>query len=323
MEYNELYDILIPKDNFWRQLNNMIDFSFVADVLKDKYSSTIGKTDEDIIRMFKYLLLKSYFKLSDKGLIKTTMPDMLFKYFLGYDPIEKKLIDPSLLTTFRREILVAGDDSLIDKLIEKTVKLALEKGIIEVKNKIIINTTNTIFKNVSPKEKLIKQTNNLTKIVYKIDATMQNKIPKINETTNSLQDQIDYTKELLDLLKEHTIFENIPPIKERMDYLKETMEDIELKYSKVQETKYEYQTLIATTPEKIITAVTITSGKKPSEKELTNLIEKSQNNGIEVIIEDLEYSNVATKNANTCEKMGITIQDAATIFLSNMKKIIK
>lgn len=192
-----------------------------------------------------------------------------------------------------------------------------------MKNKIIINTTNTVFKNVSPKEKLIKQTNNLTKIVYKIDATMQNKIPKINETTNSLQDQIDYTKELLDLLTEHTIFENIPPIKERMEYQKETMEDIELKYSKVQETKYEYQTLIATTPEKIITAVTITSGKKSSEKELTNLIEKSQNNGIEAIIEDLEYSNVATKNANTCEKMGITIQDAATIFLSNMKKIIK
>lgn len=89
MKYNELYDTLIPKDNFWRQLNNMIDFSFVADVLKDKYSSTIGKTDEDIIRIFKYFLLKSYFKLSDKGLIKTTIPDMLFKYFLGYNPIEK------------------------------------------------------------------------------------------------------------------------------------------------------------------------------------------------------------------------------------------
>lgn len=323
MEYNELYDILIPKDDFWRQLNNMIDFSFVADILKDKYPSTIGKTDEDIIRMFKYLLLKSYFKLSDNGLIERTMPDMLFKYFLEYDPREKKLIDPSLLTKFRHEVLIASDESLIDKLIEQTVKLALEKGIIEAKNKIVINTTNKMFKNVSLKDQLIKQTNNLTKIIHKIDATIPEKIPKINETSNSLQDQIDYTKELLDLLTEDGIFENIPPIKEQINYLQETMEDIELKYSKDQKTKDECQTLIAISKEKIITAATMTSGKNLSEKELTTLIEKSQNNGIEAIIEDFEYKNIENKNTNTSEKIGITIQEAATIFLSNIKKIIK
>ena len=102
----ELYDILIKEDNFWRQLNDMIDFLFVIDELKDKYSSTMGRTSEDVIRMFKYLLLKSYFKLSDRGLIDRTMTDMLFKYFLGYEPEETELIDPSLLTVFRRERLI-------------------------------------------------------------------------------------------------------------------------------------------------------------------------------------------------------------------------
>lgn len=96
----ELYDILIKEDNFWRQLNEMIDFSFVYDELKGKYSSTMGRTSEDVIRMFKYLLLKSYFKLSDRGLVERTQTDMLFKYFLGYDPEETKLIDPSLLLYF-------------------------------------------------------------------------------------------------------------------------------------------------------------------------------------------------------------------------------
>jgi len=42
---------------FWRQLNNMIDFSFVVDMLKDKYSSTMGRTAEDVIRMFKFFYL--------------------------------------------------------------------------------------------------------------------------------------------------------------------------------------------------------------------------------------------------------------------------
>ena len=84
-KYNELYDILIPSENFWKQLNDMIDFSFVVDMIKDKYSSTMGRTAEDVIRMFKYLLLKNYYKLSDRDLIARTKTDMLFKYFLDFN----------------------------------------------------------------------------------------------------------------------------------------------------------------------------------------------------------------------------------------------
>ena len=42
--YTELYEVLIDKDNMWRQLNDMVDFSFVYEELKDKYSSTMGRT---------------------------------------------------------------------------------------------------------------------------------------------------------------------------------------------------------------------------------------------------------------------------------------
>jgi transposase len=123
-KYSELYDILIDENNFWKQLNDMVDFSFVIDLLKDKYSSTMGRTSEDVIRMFKYLLLKSYFKLSDRGLVERAKTDLLFKYFLGYDPEETQLIDPSLLTVFRRERLKDDETNLMDKLIEKTVEIA-------------------------------------------------------------------------------------------------------------------------------------------------------------------------------------------------------
>ena len=67
--HTSLYDLLIEKDNFWRQLKEMVDFSFVFDELKDKYSSTKGRIAEDVIRMFKFLLLKNYYKLSDRGLV--------------------------------------------------------------------------------------------------------------------------------------------------------------------------------------------------------------------------------------------------------------
>ena len=53
-----------------------------------------------------------------------------------------------------------------------------------------------------------------------------------------------------------------------------------------------YKTHIAITPERIITSATITTGEKHNGKELINLIEKSESNGIEVkaLISDVAYS---------------------------------
>ena len=318
-KYSELYDIVIKPNNFWKQLSDMIDFSFVYDELKDKYSSTMGRTCEDIIRMFKYLLLKNYFKLSDRGLVERTETDLLFKYFLGYDPEETKLINASLLTVFRRERLKDEEENLMDKLINKTVEIALEKGLIEVKNKIIVDSTHTnaMFHHISPREELIRQAKELRKSVYKIDENMHNKMPKKRESSGLLEDQIEYTKELLELVKNDGRFTALPGIKEQIDYLEETMNDteIELEYSKDQDAKvghktadtsfFGYKTHLAMTPERIITAATITSGEKHDGKELTNLIEKSKNNGIEVeaIIGDGAYSE--KDNLDYCSENNI------------------
>ena len=318
-KYSDLYDIVIKPDNFWKQLSNMVDFSFVYEELKDKYSSTMGRTCEDIIRMFKYLLLKSYFKLSDRGLIERTETDLLFKYFLEYDPEETKLINPSLLTVFRRERLNDEEENLMDKLINKTVEIALEKGLIEIKNKIIVDSTHTnaMFHHISPREELIRQAKELRKSVYKIDENMHDKMPKKREATGLLEDQIEYTKELLKLVKNDGRFDSLPGIKEQIDYLEETMNDteIELEYSKDQDAKvghktadtsfFGYKTHLAITPERIITAATITTGEKHDGKELINLIEKSLNNGIEVeaVIGDGAYSE--KDNLDYCNENNI------------------
>ena len=318
-KHTELYNILIKPDNFWRQLNDMIDFSFVYEELKNKYSSTMGRTSEDVIRMFKYLLLKSYFKLSDRGLVERTQTDLLFKYFLGYDPEETKLINPSLLTVFRRERLKDEEENLMDKLINKTVEIALEKGLIEVKNKIIVDSTHTnaMFHHISPREELIRQAKELRKSIYKIDESMHDKMPTKREATGLLEDQIDYIKELLQIVKDDGRFTALPGIKEQIDYLEETMNDteIELEYSKDQDAKvghktadtsfFGYKTHIAMTPERIITAATITTGEKHDGKELINLIEKSENTGIEVeaIIGDGAYSE--KNNLDYCSENNI------------------
>ena len=74
--------------------------------------------------MFKYLLLKSIFDLSDVDVVERSKYDMSFKYFLDMAP-EDPVIDPSSLTKFRK--LRLQDVSLLDMLIGKTVEIALGK----------------------------------------------------------------------------------------------------------------------------------------------------------------------------------------------------
>jgi len=322
-----LFDILIDKNNFWRQLKNMVDFSFVYDELKDKYSSTMGRKAEDVIRMFKYLLLKNYFKISDRDLVERTRTDMLFKYFLDYLPEEVNLIDSSLLTVFRRERLSNKDNeentstNLMDKLIAKTVEIALEEGLIEVKNKIIQDSTHTnaMYQHISPREELIKQAKELRKSVYKIDEKLHDQMPKKRESTGLLEDQIEYTKELINLLREDGRLTSVPHINEKINMLEETMNDTEyeIEYSKDKDAKighktadtsfFGYKTHIAMTPERIITAATITTGEKHDGKELQKLVEKSQANGIEVkaVIGDGAYSE--KENIEYCEEKEIKL----------------
>ena len=89
--------------------------------------------------MFKYLLLKCINPLSDVDLVERALYDLSYKYFLGINP-EDNVIDSSSLSKFRK--LRLKDMELLDKLIEETVKIAIDKGIIESRT-IIIDATHT------------------------------------------------------------------------------------------------------------------------------------------------------------------------------------
>lgn len=123
--YMELYNLIVPEDNMLRKINELVDFSFVYDELKDKYCLDNGRNAIDPIRMFKYLLLKSIHDLSDEDLVERSKYDMSFKYFLNMAP-EDEVIDPSSLTKFRK--LRLKDMNLLDMLINKTVEIAIKKG---------------------------------------------------------------------------------------------------------------------------------------------------------------------------------------------------
>lgn len=94
--YLDLYNLVVPKDNMLRQINELVDFSFVNEELEQNYCLDNGRNAIDPIRMFKYLLLKAIFELSDADIVERSKYDMSFKYFLGMAPEEPVINSSSL-----------------------------------------------------------------------------------------------------------------------------------------------------------------------------------------------------------------------------------
>jgi len=137
--FSGLYDLVVPKYNLLRKINELIDFNFIYEELVGKYCSNNGRTAESPVRMFKYLLLKTIYTVSDRDVVERSRYDMSFKYFLEMSP-EQEVIDPSSLTKFRK--LRLKDADLLNLLIGKTVSIAIEKGIIRSRS-IIVDATHS------------------------------------------------------------------------------------------------------------------------------------------------------------------------------------
>ena len=187
-EHSTLYDLIVPKENILRKINDLIDFSFIYDELLNKYCTTNGRMAESPVRMFKYLLLKTIYTVSDVDVVERSRYDMSFKYFLDMNP-EDGVIDPSSLTKFRK--LRLKDTDLLNLLINKTVTIAIEKGIIRSKA-IIVDATHTLSRSnpFLAIDVLRERSKFLRKTVYLFDDQFKERMPEKN-TENDLEKELD------------------------------------------------------------------------------------------------------------------------------------
>ena len=327
-EYSGLYDIVVPQDNLLRRINTLVDFSFVYQELVDKYCSDNGRMAESPIRMFKYLLLKVIYDISDVDVVERSRYDMSFKYFLGMAP-EEDVINPSSLCKFRK--LRLKDMDLMNLLIKKTVDIAIDKGVIKSRT-IIVDATHTASRSnpYSPVEILRLRSKQLRKVIYDADESIKDSLPKKNEDED-LVHELDYTKELLDIVSDQASLAEIPAVKQRLNLLRETLADIEDHYttSKDEDARvghksedssfFGYKTHIAMSDERIITAAVITSGEKGDGPQLESLVEQSRSNGMEVdtVIGDTAYSGIENLRLAEDEKNGFELISKLHPVISN------
>ncbi len=312
--YMALYDLIIPKDNMLRQINELVDFSFILDELKSKYCLDNGRNAIPPIRMFKYLLLKAIHDLSDADLVERSKYDMSFKYFLDMAP-EDDVIDSSSLTKFRR--LRLQDMNLLDLLIGKTVEVALEKGLITSKT-IIVDATHTKarYNQKSPKEFLQEKSKNVRKAVYQLDENMKGKFPA-KPTSNEVKEELDYCRQVVEVVENQSKVAQIPAVKEKLNVLKEVIDDydVQMTYSADPDARvghkstdsafFGFKTHIAMSDERIITAAIVTTGEKSDGNYLQELVEKSKVTGMEIetVIGDTAYSGKENLQYTKAEKI--------------------
>jgi len=143
----------------------------------------------------------------------------------------------------------------------------------------------------------------LRKAVYAIDENMKNRMQEKN-ASGELEKELAYCKELEKCIESDQTLSLIPAVKEKLNLLKETVEDTQENYtiSKDKDAKtghksvdskfFGYKTHLAMTEERIITAAIVTSGEKGGGPELPVLLKISQDNGIQVdtVIGDTAYS---------------------------------
>lgn len=145
-------DELVPKDHLVRKIENAIDFSFIYDLVEDRYSLDTGRPSIDPVVLIKMVLIQYLFGIrSMRQTIKEIETNVAYRWFLGYDfsqPIPH-------FTTFGKNYVrrFQGTD-LFEKIFTRILEEACRHGFVDPS---VLYIDSTHVKANANKKKFIKQ----------------------------------------------------------------------------------------------------------------------------------------------------------------------
>lgn len=302
-EHISLYDKIIPQNHFLRKLKENIDFSFVNKLVEKEYSQELGRPAKEPEIMYKLLFLQTKDLLSDREVIERAKTDMSYKFFLDLNP-EDEVPSYSLLSIFRNTKI--KDERILEEMLNETVKQAIERGIIK-SNSIIVDAAHTNSKThrKTSTQILRELSKKLRKEIYINEPEIKDVFPSKPEETASLDEEIEYTKKLVEVIKGRITENTNNKIIKKLEKVENILKDDKIKkiqsavdedarqgYKTPTKSFFGYKNHIAITKERIVTAIEITSGEASDGNLLPQLVEKSKKAGIEVkeVIGDKAYS---------------------------------
>jgi transposase len=116
---------LIPRDNFYRHLEEKLDLSFVRDWTRELYAKR-GRPSIDPVIFFKLQLVMFFEGIrSERKLIATASLNLAHRWYLGY-ALDEPLPDHSSLTRIRQRLGI----TTFERFFERIVDLCQEAGLV-------------------------------------------------------------------------------------------------------------------------------------------------------------------------------------------------
>ena len=168
-----LYDRIVPTDHLLRKINQVVDFTFVREILKDRYNQEIGRPAEDPEFMLRICLLQYIYGDSDRSVVENGSLNLAYKYFLGL-AVDAQVPDYTTISYFRSKRL--GEEKF-QLVFEQIVQQCIQKGLVKGKRQIIDSTPVIANIALNSLTGLVRQCReNVLKTIEKQDAKIAEKL---------------------------------------------------------------------------------------------------------------------------------------------------
>jgi transposase len=94
-----LYDRIVPVDHLLRKINQVVDFSFVNELVKDRYTPDFGRPAEDPEFMLRLCLLQYIYGDSDREVVANARINLAYKYYSGL-AVDEEVPDDTTISVF-------------------------------------------------------------------------------------------------------------------------------------------------------------------------------------------------------------------------------
>jgi len=119
---------LMPQEHFLRDLNRLVNFSFIYGKVKHLYS-TIGRPSVDPVVLIKMLLIGFLYGIdSERKIEKEVQVNIAFRWFLGID-LDENVPDHSTISQTRRRKL--KDTDIFEEMFAEIVKKCIDVGLVD------------------------------------------------------------------------------------------------------------------------------------------------------------------------------------------------
>ncbi|MCL2555615.1 MAG: IS1182 family transposase [Firmicutes bacterium] len=141
-------EALMPQEHFLRDLNNLVDFSFIYKKVAHLYSD-VGRPSVDPVVLVKSLLLGFIYGIdSERKIEKEIQVNIAYRWFLGID-LDEHVPDHSTISQTRRRKF--NNTNLFEDIFAEVVKKCMEIGLVE--GSLILTDSTHVKANASSKRK--------------------------------------------------------------------------------------------------------------------------------------------------------------------------